>query len=103
MKMRYNFFSNEFTRRALLVLLSTLSAGSCLWAQTVSFNFTAAPTSVSGWINVAGDPSVAVRTASDPATGINITSIATANWHPWDVAAYDGLGAANGTFFPAAV
>jgi len=72
-------------------------------AQTSSFNFSAAAASVSGWINMAGDPSVGVVSATDPATGISVTSIATGNWHPWDVAAYDGLGAANGTFFPAAV
>jgi len=94
---------NKIIRGLLFILLSTLSASSCLMAQTTSFNFSAASNPVSGWINMAGDPSVGVVSATDPGTGISLTSIATANWHPWDVAAYDGLGAANGTFFPAAI
>jgi hypothetical protein len=72
-------------------------------AQTVSFNFSDASHPVSGWINVYGDPSSAVRTATDPTTGIAISSVATANWAPDVGSASDGGGATNGTFFPAAV
>ncbi|HEY4291368.1 MAG TPA: Ig-like domain-containing protein [Puia sp.] len=72
---------------------------------TSSFNFSAAAQTVSGgWINVSGDPSVAVRTATDASTGITISSVATANWVPNNsVAAFNGGGQPNGTFFPAAV
>lgn len=85
-------------------LLTLLIVAAGLSAQTtVSFNFSAASQPVSGWINVAGDPQTAVRSATDGTTGISISSIGTSNWAPSDVNAYDGLGAAGGTFFPAAV
>jgi len=94
---------NKTIRGLLLILLSVLSASSCLMAQTASFNFSAASNPVSGWTNMAGDPSVGIVSATDAATGVSLTSIATANWHPLDNSAFDGYGAANGTFFPAAV
>ena len=74
-------------------------------AQTVNFNFSDAPNVVSGWINVHGDPSLAVITATDATTGISISSVATANWVQYarTNAAYDGGGMTNGTYFPAAV
>ena len=72
-------------------------------AQTASFNFSDAAHSVSGWINVHGDPSSAVITATDPVSGISISSVATANWAPDLGSASDGGGVTNGTFFPAAV
>jgi len=74
-------------------------------AQTVSFNFSDSPNVVSGWINVHGDPSLSVITATDASTGISINSVATANWVQYSRtnAAYDGGGVTNGTYFPAAV
>jgi Big-like domain-containing protein len=89
----------------LAMVLMFLSGYSQLQAQTtVSFNFSSRSEGVPGWINVIGDPSVAVRTASDPVSGINISSVATANWSPTNgSAAYDGGGGAGGSFFPAAV
>ncbi len=74
-------------------------------AQTASFNFSRASQSVSGWVNVVGDPSVAVRSATDGTTGISVSSIATINWAPFTdgTCAYDGGGETGGTFFPAAV
>lgn len=76
-----------------------------LMAQTVRFNFSAASVSVPGWINMSGDPSLGVVSATDPTTGISLTSIATANWIPLSGTgcAYNGTGMSNGTFFPAAV
>jgi hypothetical protein len=89
--------------RPILLLILSILAG-CATAQTTSsFNFSASTQSVSGWINVSGDPATAVRSATDAATGISISSIATANWHPSDACAADGYGASGGTFFPAAV
>jgi len=84
------------------LVLTTIVA--CASAQTtVSFNFSLGANLVSGWINVSGDPSVAIRGGVDPVSGISISSIAPANWHPSDVSAADGYGASGGTFFPAAV
>lgn len=85
-------------------LLGLYFAPSASAQTTVSFNFSAASHPVSGWINVAGDPSTGVRTGTDPSTGITVSSVATANWVGYKgVAACDGLGAAGGAFFPAAV
>jgi len=87
-----------------LALFSFLCFGRLAAQQTSRFNFTAAAVSVSGWSNVSGDPATAVRSATDAATGISITSISTANWAPLNgAAAYNGGGMTNGTFFPAAV
>ena len=87
----------------IALLLGTFATGR-LHAQTVSFNFSATSQAVTGWINVVGDPSTAVRTATDATTGIAISSIATANWAPFGAGcAYDGGGTPGGTFFPAAV
>lgn len=73
-------------------------------AQTASFNFSLGAQTVSGWTNVAGDPSTGVRTATDAATGIHISSVATGNWAAYNGgAAFDGGGQSGGTFFPSAV
>jgi Big-like domain-containing protein len=90
--------------KAIWTLVLIVSSG-YLQAQVVTnFNFSAGSQQVSGWINVAGDPSVAVRTATDPVSGISISSVATANWSPYNgSASYDGGGTAGGSFFPAAV
>ena len=66
---------------------------------TVSFNFSAGSNPVSGWINVAGDPSLAIRSATDPTTGISISSVATTNWTQYlGSSASDGFGATGATF-----
>jgi hypothetical protein len=85
------------------LLLLTLVVGVVrLEAQTVSFNFSAAAQSVSGWVNVAGDPSTGVRTVT--ANGITLSSVATANWSPYSgVSAQNGNGYYPGTYFPAGV
>jgi hypothetical protein len=85
-----------------ILLLTTCCATSQLQAQIASFNFSAAAVSVTGWTNVAGDPSLAVRTATTG--GITVSSVATTNWAQLNGAcALNGYGAASGTFFPANV
>jgi hypothetical protein len=89
-------------RRFLLFgLILALWAGQAQ-AQTVSFNFSATSSVWPGWVNVAGDPSHAVQTAT--ANGVTISSVATANWSPWSgIAAGTGTGWYPGTYFPARV
>lgn len=90
----------------IVFLVGGFGCGFLKAQTTVSFNFSAGAQPVSGWINVAGDPSVAVRTATDPTSGIAISSVSTGNWVPLSssgTAAFDGGGMTNGTFFPAAV
>ena len=88
-----------------LLSMVTLLGAQRTKAQTVtSFNFSDASQPVTGWINVTGDPSLTVRIATDPATGITISSVATANWSQFNsICSFDGLGATGGSFFPAAV
>ncbi len=75
-----------------------------LHAQTSSFNLSLVPITVSGWTNLSGDPSLAVRTVTDASTGFGLTSVATQNWVQFSGAcAQDTNGATTGTFFPAAV
>jgi len=90
-------------KRILLLLFVILSAIR-LHAQIASFNFSAEAQVVSGWTNVAGDPSTAVRTATDP-SGISITSVSTANWSPTPggICAYNGNGGYPGAYFPVGV
>ncbi len=89
---------------AIVVLISGYSISRVQGQATSSFNFSATSKPVTGWINVAGDPSIAVRTATDAVTGISISSVATANWVPFNgSSATDAGGMTNGTFFPAAV
>ncbi|HWK05716.1 MAG TPA: Ig-like domain-containing protein [Puia sp.] len=88
-----------------VLLLLTLCFANFLQAQqTASFNFSSAAHAVTGWNNVAGDPSVSVRTATD-ASGISVSSVSTSNWNRYNSSnsAYDGGGATGGAFFPAAV
>ena len=89
-------------KRFFWLLLLTLGCATVSTAQSASFNFTASAHSVSGWTNIAGDPSTAVRTGT-ASSGITITSVATANWAPDGNCADDAGGATGGTFFPAAV
>ncbi|HWB91171.1 MAG TPA: hypothetical protein VG605_04945, partial [Puia sp.] len=91
--------------KRLLGIIATLciTSGHIL-AQTVSFNFSLGSHPVSGWINAAGDPAAAVITASDPTTGISVSSVAQGDWSPYTNCAYDGGGASgSGSFFPTAV
>jgi hypothetical protein len=70
-----------------------------LQAQTVSFNFSASAISVSGWVNVSGDPSTGVRSVT--ANGVTVSSVATANWSPYSGAsAQNGNGSYPGVYFP---
>jgi hypothetical protein len=84
-------------RVSALLLAGIIGLNGRLAAQTVSFNFSAtAATPVSGWVNVIGDPSTGIRTAT--ANGITVSSVATANWSP-----YSGYAAGNGTgYYPGA-
>ena len=86
----------------LLILLVAACAGR-LYAQTVSFNFSAGAHTVSGWTNIYGNPAAAVLSATSG--GITVSSVATANWAPNSDghASFDGGGVSGGTFFPAAV
>jgi Bacterial Ig domain len=71
-------------------------------AQTVSFNFTASPISVSGWVNVSGDPSTGLRSVT--ANGITVNSVATTNWSPYSgISAQNGNGFYPGKYFPSQV
>ncbi|HWK05717.1 MAG TPA: Ig-like domain-containing protein [Puia sp.] len=88
----------------LVLLISGYSISQVRGQATASFNFSLASRPVTGWVNVTGDPSTAVRAATDAATGIGISSVATANWSGYlGACAHDSNGVTNGTFFPAAV
>jgi hypothetical protein len=90
--------------KKIITLTGVLISINRLQAQTANFNFSLASQPLTGWINIAGDPSLSVLAATDPATGITISSVATANWSQFNSgSSFDGLGATNGSFFPAAV
>jgi len=93
----YRFFT--------ITLFIVFSCISSLHAQTTSFSFSASPYTLSGWINVSGDPYMAVRTGFDSSTGIHISSVLATNWYPYSNtnAAYDGGGINSNGFFPGAV
>ena len=85
-----------------ILLLTAICATSQLQAQIASFNFSAAAAPVTGWTNLAGNASASVLTAT--AGGITISSVATANWAPFDgTCAINGYGAYPGTYFPVGV
>ena len=85
-----------------LVLLIALASIDQAYAQTASFSFSATAESYTGFTNVTGDPSTGVRTAT--VNGITVSSVATANWSPYDgISAQNGNGFYPGTYFPAAV
>jgi Bacterial Ig domain len=92
-------------KRALwIALLISLGVTSRLQAQIVSFNLSDNPATVSGWVNVAGDPSYDVLTVTDPTSHITITTVSTSNWVQWDSScANDGCGDWPGTYFPSQV
>ncbi len=84
----------------LLVILGTTGAAR---SQSAKFNFSATTATVSGWTNVTGDPSVSVVTASS--SGITLSSIATANWVPFNGgSAFNAVGENTGnSYFPGGV
>jgi len=87
-----------------ILLMSLFVVAGGLQAQTASFNFSAGPHTVAGWTNVYGNPANAV--CSGTSGGITVSSVAPGNWVPFSGdgnSSYDGGGADNGTFFPAAV
>jgi hypothetical protein len=92
-------------KKAFLILFAIiLGFAGRLKAQIVSFNFSDNPTTVSGWVNVAGDPSYDVLTVTDPTSHIMITTVSTSNWVQWDSScANDGCGDWPGTYFPSQV
>jgi hypothetical protein len=92
-----------FLKRILSLFIVILSAAQAQ-AQIASFNFSAGAQVNSGWTNVAGDPSTAVRTATDP-SGISISSVSTSNWSPTSggISAYNGSGGYPGVYFPVGV
>ena len=86
-----------------LLLFLSFAAVSVLHGQSAQFNFSLGSQSVSGWTNVAGDPSAGIITATSP-SGIMVSSIATQNWVPYGSgSAFDGVGESGGGFFPGAV
>lgn len=86
----------------ILVVLN-LAAVSGLMAQSAQFNFSLGAHSVSGWTNVAGDPSQGIISVTS-SSGITVSSLKTQNWAPYGSgAAYDGVGEDSAGFFPAAV
>jgi hypothetical protein len=85
-----------------LLLAGFLGLDGQLSAQTASFNFSASAISVSGWVNVSGDPSTGVRSVT--ANGITISSVARANWSPYSgISAQNGNGFYPGRYFPSQV
>jgi hypothetical protein len=74
--------------------------------RSASFNFNMTPQYVPGWTDISGNPHAAVRTATDYATGIGISSIATNKWVEWggNTSAHLGENDPNPVFvFPPAV
>ena len=83
---------------ALLLAASLLPAQ----AQIVSFSFSATSVSTSGWVNVAGDPSTALLTAT--ANGITVNSVSTLNWSPLSGScAQNARGVPSGSYLPSTV
>jgi hypothetical protein len=100
-KDRFMGYPTSRWHRWVLALVLAMGVGAAQ-AQTVSFNFSATSSTWPGWVNVAGDPSVAVQTAT--ANGITLSSVATANWSPYDgYSAQNGSGWYPGSYFPARV
>jgi hypothetical protein len=85
-------------KRLLLLLLLFALVGT-LQAQIAAFNFSLNAQVETGWTNVAGDPSVAVRSAT--AGGITVSSISRSNWQSDSYgAAVDDVGTAGVYFTP---
>ena len=85
-----------------ILLLTGICGTSQLHAQIAAFNFSAAPAPVTGWTNLAGNPSDSTLTAT--AGGITISSVAAGNWSSFDGAcSANGYGGYPGTYFPVGV
>ncbi|MBS1602093.1 MAG: hypothetical protein JST42_05445 [Bacteroidetes bacterium] len=87
-----------------VLLLSLFIVAGRLHGQTASFNFSLNPVTVPGWTNVYGSPGSAV--CSGTSNGITVSSVAPGNWAVYNgdnSTSFNGGGADNGTFFPAAV
>src|ERR1700744_4141159 len=82
-------------KNILISILFSLGLSTGLYAQTVSFNFSKIAQPISGWVNVFGVPNAAVWTG--PSSGITVSSVATANWLPYNGTSFDGGGVSNGT------
>ena len=88
----------------ILIIISGCAYNSLQAQDSASFNFSLASHPVSGWNNISGDPATGVRNATDPSTGISVSSIGPANWAGYNgSAAFDGGGIAAGGFFPGGV
>ncbi|GGA92029.1 Ig-like domain-containing protein [Puia dinghuensis] len=92
-----------------ILLLLLLAGAGRLSAQTVvSFRFSLNPPSssalVAGWISANGDPSDSIISATDPVTGVSISSVSTANWiQNGHACAADGIGYGGASYFPSPV
>ncbi|MES1159172.1 MAG: Ig-like domain-containing protein [Bacteroidota bacterium] len=87
---------------AFLLLIGGYSISNLSAQTTAKFNFSLASHTVSGWVNVAGDPSTGIRTGVSGS--VHITSINTTRWYQYNnTAAFDGGGMTGGSFFPSGV
>ncbi len=88
------------------VILTVNAAAPITVASTAKFAFTNAATGISGWNELAGAPHAAVISKTDAATGITVSSVATAQWNPVNygsnMSSFNG-GVTNGTVQPASV
>jgi len=85
------------------ILILIMGAGHGFAQTVVSFNFSNGSNTASGWINVTGDPSGGIRSATDPVTHISISSVNSNYWNAnGDDCADDGVGVpgASNYFFP---
>ncbi|MBL0740923.1 right-handed parallel beta-helix repeat-containing protein [Chryseolinea lacunae] len=73
---------------------------------TGRFNFTPTAANVSGWVDLVGAPHASVISATDPASGIMVSSVSTTQWSPVNygslTTSYNG-GVTNGTVQPSKV
>jgi hypothetical protein len=61
--------------------------------KTARFNFSSTLQAVPGWVDVTGNPHLAVRSGTDWLTGIGISSIATTKWrHSGGISSHNTLG-----------
>src|SRR5580704_4703908 len=90
-------------KTVFLLTALILAAATEVQAQIASFNFSASSNVVSGWTNVAGDPALAVQTAT--AGGITLSSVSVSNWSPNSNGncAYNYGGPSSTTYFPTLV
>ena len=88
-------------KRMFWLLCLVIGADRISAQTTVGFNFSYNPSTVSGWVNLHGDPSLGVISATDATTGISLSSVLAANWfNNGDVSAEDGVGVYPASYFP---